>query len=69
MEHGNYTSRVINSYSISKEIYNYLLPVYGLSAIDKKYPYPTIEERKEGWFFYGTKYQHEDMLARIKYFD
>mgnify|MGYP003436454230 CR=1 FL=1 len=65
--HGMYTSHSIKSYLISKEVYNYLLPIYGRAAENKKYSYPDITERKEGCFLYCSEYQHKEVMDRIKY--
>ena len=65
-----YSSRNFNSYQITKEQYNYLLPIYGRCSKDNGFSHECfIAERKEGCFFYGTETDHEDMLTRIQYLD
>lgn len=54
MKHGNYTSRLVNSYLITKEIYNYLLPIYGI-CVENKTSFAHIQESGDKYFFMEVK--------------
>ena len=49
-------------FKITREQYNYLLPIYGLASGNYK-----ITERPEGCFFIGTRSEYLDLLDRCKY--
>jgi hypothetical protein len=52
-----------NSYKITEKQYNYLLPVFGLSAkgVTK------LHTSRGQYYFIGTYEEHKDMLNRCKY--
>lgn len=61
-----YGSRAIESFKIEKEVYDYLLPIYGKCA-NKKSLYPMIEETfGNSYFFYGTSSDIKYMLEQTE---
>lgn len=65
---GIYSSRTFQNFKISKEVYNYLLPVYGPGSKDSGFDMECFITEKNGqYFFIGTERDYKDMLERIKY--
>lgn len=68
---GNYSSRAFRNYGLNKEIYDFLLPVYGLCAEDNGFKRgssdPFIVERSGMYFFCGTRWDYKEMLERCEY--
>lgn len=62
-------------YEISKEIYNYLLPVYGKSAeyngfkrtIDSPYIVERSDKNEDRYYFIGNPTEYIEMCDRCKY--
>lgn len=67
----DYRCYAFRNYEISKEEYNYLLPIYGRCAFDNGFPKvcgnPFIIEREERYFFCGTTQDYKEMKERCKY--
>lgn len=51
------------SYSITKDQYNYLLPIFGNSGILKT----RLLQRSDKYYFIGSNNDHVDMLNRCKF--
>lgn len=51
-------SHTTNAYPITKEVYNYLLPVYERGR---------LVERAGGYWFLGNDWDYKDMKRRCKY--
>ena len=72
---GMYESHSYRNYPITKEQYNYLLPIWGLS--DGFGLNPRMRRLFEGknknretvYMFMGNENDYKDMLNRIKYLD
>lgn len=70
---GQYRSYAYHNYEISKEQYNYMLPVYSRCAYENVmlkesiYDNPIIVERSDKYMFCGTPEDYKDMLERCKY--
>jgi len=52
-----------NSYSLTKEQYNYLLPVFGICAAIRT----QLLTRRDKYYFIGTYDEYLDALNRCKY--
>ncbi len=68
MSNTMYGSHAIRVFQIEQPIYNYLLPVYGICADNKVNSYPMVSSMADKYFFYGTIYDHKEMLNRISFF-
>lgn len=65
---GMYESWSYSSYEISKEVYDYLLPVYGICAKDNGFSCKaTMYVRNGHYFFCGSSFDYAEMLRRIVY--
>ena len=53
------------SFQINRERYNYLLPVFGITAKNKLIC--RIDRKVEKYFFIGSEDDHRDLLIRCKY--
>lgn len=63
---GIYLSRGFYKYEISKDVYNYLLPIYGRTAKYNGFKFDCfIVEEYGKYFFIGTHFDYKDMLKRI----
>lgn len=65
---GMYISNAFRNYEISKEEYNYLLPIYGKCAKDNGMRNEAfIIERNDKYFFCGTEMDYKEMKERCEY--
>lgn len=68
---GMYRCHAFRNYKIEKEVYDFLLPVYGPCASDngfKRYmDSPFIVERSGMYFFCGTPGDYKEMQERCEY--
>ena len=55
------------SFEITKERYNYMLPIYGIEGMLGDRMLRRVERGIEKFFFIGTKSEYEDFLNRCKY--
>ena len=66
---GMYSSHAFNKYAISKEIYNYLLPVYSINSIVSHHG--TLINRNVGgaeyYYFIGSDFDYKYMQNLCKY--
>lgn len=66
---GMYSSHAFNKYAISKEIYNYLLPVYSIDGIMSHHG--TLINRNIGgveyYYFIGSDFDYKYMQNLCKY--
>ena len=53
------------SFQITREQYNYLLPIFG--NVGTKQLHTTIDRKVEKFFFIGTDEQYNDLLNRCAY--
>jgi hypothetical protein len=71
MNMSDYRCYAFRNYEISKEVYNYLLPIYGRCAFENGFKRdcgsPFIIERDEMYFFCGTTQDYKEMQERCKY--
>lgn len=56
---GMYESHSYRVFEITKEQYNYMLPIQHIKD--------RMEERSGKYFYIGNKYMYEDFLERCKY--
>lgn len=68
---GMYRCHAFRNYKIEKEVYDYLLPVYGPCASDNGFKRnidsPFIVERSGIYFFCGTQGDYKEMQERCEY--
>lgn len=65
---GMYTSYAYHTYKISREEYNYLLPVYGLAKSFNGFTNENnIFERNGHYYFVGTHRDYDEMRDRLRY--
>lgn len=66
-----YRCYAFRNYEISKEVYDYLLPVFGPCASDNGFKRdidsPFIIKRSGVYIFCGTPQNYKDMQERCKY--
>lgn len=55
------------SFQITKNQYDYLIPIYGNSASGKLLC--SIDRKIEKYYFIGSNYDYIDLLNRCKYLD
>jgi hypothetical protein len=53
------------SFEITKKMYDYLLPVFGITAKNKLIC--RTDRKVEKYYFIGTKEDHIDLLTRCRY--
>lgn len=53
------------SYQITKKQYDYMLPIYGIPALNKLHS--RIDRKIEKFYFIGTENEYLEMLNRCKY--
>lgn len=57
-----------NSFTITKEMYDYLLPVYGLANSDNGFSTGTkLFNKADKYYFIGTDAEYKEALERCKY--
>jgi len=54
------------SHPITEKQYNYLLPVYGIGALNRC-KYGSLYQRRDKYYFIGTNDDYKDMLQRCLY--
>lgn len=58
------------SHPITKEQYNYLLPIYGICSNNKKLHYcnyPQFGKYGDKYYFIGDSYEFREAMSRCKY--
>lgn len=68
---GGYRGFAFRNYEISKEVFDYLMPIYGPCASDNGFKVgcgdPFIVDRNGMYFFCGTPGDYKEMQARCEY--
>ena len=68
----DYRCFAFSNYEIDKEIYNYLLPIYGICAFEngfkKNESSSFIFVSEEKYFFCGTPRDYKEMEERCRFF-
>lgn len=67
-ENTNNVFESANSFTITKQMYDYLLPVYGLANSDNGFTTGTkLLSKSDKYYFIGTDAEYKEALEKCKY--